>query len=172
VSRWQPGRSALAALVLLCAPPALALDFAAGPRIGVARSPNALFFGAGFLLSGLGIERLQPLRVEGSADLQIGEERRGERDRVSFRALQLNLSLEYPILPPSRIVQVYPLVGAGWYRLQRRDCEAVPELPCRTTGFGVNLGGGVQYRRFTADATLGIGAVPTLSVTGSYLFGL
>lgn len=142
---------------------ASALDFGLGPRLGLSRSPNAIEVGAQFLISDLGIDLVEPLRLEASADWSSGKTDLDLESGVSFTSWQFNGNFQYVLLRPTRLWQIYPLLGVGIRRLEIEGQHS--------TATGLNLGGGILSGPFAAHATLGLGDLPTLTITVSYALG-
>lgn len=146
---------------------AWALDVGFGPRLGLTRGQNGFELGGQLVLADFGIDLVAPLRFEASASYGAGE----TEDSVGFDALHLNANFEYVLLNPTRVLQFYPLVGLSAYRRKLDGCEA-QEAGCGSMKLGLNLGGGILYRRVSVDATLGVGQVPTFTITAAFTIGL
>src|SRR5262245_44922853 len=148
------------------AEPGWAWEFGIGPRLGLTRRDNAIELGGQLRIGDFGLDALRPLRLNLNGNYASGKT--GDSD--SFTALHFNANYDYVLWSPSRVVQYYPLVGVGAYRFRLEDCES--SAPgCEPTKFGVNLGGGIQYRALSVDATLGIGPLPTVTIAAAFTFG-
>jgi hypothetical protein len=156
------------AFVLLLLPSAgRALDFGFGPRLGLSRSEDGLELGAKFVLADFGIDLVQPLRFAASGSYGFGT----TGAAAHFTAWHLNGCLEYVLLNPTRVLQVYPILGVAAYRLKADGCVA-DAADCGAWRLGGNVGGGILYRSLSVDAMLGIGSLPTLTISASLTFGL
>jgi hypothetical protein len=65
-------------------------------------------------------------------------------------------------------VDIYPIGGLSIYHLSAHDCSG----DCNANHLGLDLGGGLRYRRTSFDLTLGLGDIPDLTFTVGYTFRL
>jgi hypothetical protein len=172
--RWFLACCALVLGTFLIPLRAESLEFGFGPRVGLTRSQNAVEVGGQFILGDFGIDVVAPLRLRSSLDWATGKLGVPNANSVHFDALHANANLEYVLFDQTHSAQIFPLIGAGWYRENRDRCGSAdaPSTNCVTEGFGFNIGGGIEWRALSVEAILGIAGVPTLTLTASLTFRL
>jgi hypothetical protein len=100
------------------------------------------------------------LRIEPSAELGFGDE------GADFFSIRVNANFKY-MVPMSRNAAIYPLFGPSLYYINFDDCSG----NCDDTGFGLNLGAGVDISGFGFDLVVGVtNDVPDIAFTFLYTF--
>lgn len=165
--RMKPTRSVasviLVGLTLLGTASVQAGEFDFGVRGGFSSDLDDFHFGGHILMHGL-FNQAPAMALETAATVGFGDN--NGRD---FWMIQLNGNLEYEFVVSDSGIRLFPLAGVGWYIVNFDSCEP---FDCDTTEgtLGLNLGGGLRYRKVGLEMILGTGDLPEFALTGSYTF--
>ena len=153
----------LVGLTLLGNAPAQAAELDFGVRAGVSSDPEDFHFGGHLLVNEL-FNQTHALVLETAATFGFGD-----TDLVDYWTIRINGNLEYEFVVSDKGLLLFPLAGLGIYFANFDGCEP---FDCDTTEveLGLNLGGGVRYKRVAAEMILGLGDLPDFALTGSYTF--
>ena len=153
----------LLGLMLLGNAPVQAADIDFGVRAGLSSDLDDFHFGAHLLMNEV-FNQVHALVLETAATVGVGD-----TELSDYWTIRINGNLEYEFVVSDSGIMLFPLAGLGIYFVNFDSCEP---FDCDTTEteLGLNIGGGVRYKKVAVEMILGLGDLPDFALTGSYTF--